>query len=86
MKNRIKNPSIERLGKKAGIKSMAADCHTLIRRVILAKLHDIAKNTLITNSENHTKTIMPSDVFNALTIMGYNVGESNCMGRQTSSK
>lgn len=86
MKNRIKNPSMERLARRAGVKSMSVGCYPLLRRVILAKLHEVAKVTLIANSENHTKTLMDTDVINGLSILGHNVGESNSLGTHTCAK
>ena len=86
MKNRIKKPSIERLSRKAGVKSIAIDCYPLIRRVMLAKLHEVAKVILIANSENNTKTIMGNDVVTGLAILGHNVGESTYLGIHTHSK
>jgi len=77
---------MERLARKAGVKSMSVGCYPLIHRVILAKLHDVAKITLIANSENHTKTIMGNDIVNTLSILGHNVGESNTLGTQTCTK
>ena len=68
MKNRIKKPSVERLARRAGVKSLAIDCYPLIRKIMLAKIHEIVKVTLITNSENNTKTIMSNDINSALAL------------------
>ena len=86
MRNRIKKPSIERLARRAGVKNIANDCYPLVRRLILGKLHQLAKVTLIANSENHTKTLMPSDINAALSILGHNVAKSSSLGTNTCAK
>lgn len=85
MRFRIKNTSVKRLARRAGIKSMSEDCYPLIRRIILAKLHEIAKTSLIVNSEMHTTSLMDKDVINALSFLGYNIGESNILCKDTHS-
>ena len=79
MENNIDNiskPSITRLARQSGIKSLSEDCFETIRKLIDEKLDEIAKTILIVNSEHQTKTIMVSDVYKALQILNYNVAES----------
>ena len=86
MKNRIKKPSIERLARRAGVKSLSIDCYPLIRKIMLSKIHEIVKVTLVTNSENNTKTVMSNDINSALSLLGYNVGESTTLSANTCVK
>jgi histone H3/H4 len=65
----ISKPSINRIAKLAGIKSMSDDCYDLIKNIMFEKLDDIIKIAIITNSERQTKTLMVEDIYNALNII-----------------
>lgn len=70
---KISKSSINRLARRAGVKSLSEDCFDTIRNLIGMELNNIIKNVLIVNS---TKTIMTKDIYNALHIMDYNITES----------
>lgn len=72
----ITNPSIVRLARKAGIKSMSNDCYEAIRKIAKNELDDIIKTVLVVNSEHNTKTIMQEDIYDAFKIRGHNVAQS----------
>jgi histone H3/H4 len=82
----ITKPSITRLVRKAGVKSMSEDCYPVIRNLIQTIIEDIVSKALIMNSEHSTKTLMNEDIYEALSFMGYNVGRSDCVGSNTLSK
>ena len=72
----ISKPSINRIAKLAGIKSMSDDCYDLIKNIMFEKLDDIIKVAIITNSERQTKTLMVEDIYNAL-----NISEDNNLSK-----
>jgi histone H3/H4 len=72
----ISKPSITRLARQAGIKSLSEDCFETVRNLIDEKLNEIVKTILVVNSEHQTKTVMVGDVYKALHILNYNVAES----------
>ena len=73
---RITKPSINRLARRAGVKSVSDDCHDTIRNLIGMELNTIIKTILIVNSQNQTKTIMVKDVYDSLHLLNHNITES----------
>jgi len=73
----IIKPSITRLSRRAGVKSLSDDCHDLIRKIIEYKLDEVLKAVISVNSEHNTKTILSSDVYDALHLLKHNVTASN---------
>jgi histone H3/H4 len=73
----ITRPSIIRLARKAGVKSVSEECFHILRQIIDDKLHEILSTSLIVNSEHQTKTLMSDDIYSALYILGENVTQSN---------
>jgi histone H3/H4 len=82
----ITRPSITRLARRAGVKSVSDDCFNDIRQLISSRMHDVAKNVLLVNSEHQTKTLMADDIYKALTLMNVNLAESSELGTATCSK
>lgn len=74
--DRITKPSINRLARRAGVKSISEDCYDTIRNLIGMELDNIVKNTIVVNSQNQTKTIMVKDVYDTLHLLRYNITES----------
>jgi histone H3/H4 len=72
----ITNPSITRLARKAGVKSMSNDCYDSIREIAEKELEDIVNTILVVNSEHNTKTIMQDDIYDALRLRGHFVARS----------
>jgi histone H3/H4 len=72
----ISKPSITRLARQSGIKSLSDDCFETIRNIMDEKIDEIVKTILIVNSEHQTKTVMVSDVYQALQILNHNITES----------
>lgn len=73
----ITKPSITRLARRAGVKSLSDDCFDPIRNLIGIKLSELIKTTIIVNSEHQTKTVMPNDIYQALHLLNYNVTQSS---------
>ena len=55
---KISKPSINRLARRAGVKSISEDCYDTIRNLIGMELTNIVKNVILINSHNQTKTII----------------------------
>ena len=73
----LSKPSITRLSRRAGVKSLSDDCHDTIRKLIETKLSEVIQSICIVNSEYNTKTIMVNDVYDALQLLNHNVTSSN---------
>lgn len=82
----ITKPSITRLARRAGVKSLSDDCYNNIRNIVNKQLSDIIVAALVVNSEHNTKTLMPEDVYEALRLRGYNVTQSSDLGTSTCAK
>lgn len=82
----ITRPSITRLARKAGVKSISEDCYPIIRALIAQRVGDIIRNAVIINSEHQTKTLMPEDVYETLSLLGENVAQSHDLGTNTVGK
>ena len=82
----ITKPSITRLARRAGVKSLSDDCYNSIRNLVENKLSDVINVALVVNSEHNTKTLMPEDNYEALFINGYNITQSSDLGTNTCVK
>jgi len=82
----IAKPSLVRLARKAGIKSMSDECYTEIYKLIDSNLDNLVATSLVINSENGTKTLMSNDVYQAMKSNGYIIGESTELGTNTCAK
>lgn len=82
----ITKPSITRLARRAGVKSVSDECFNPIRNIISYKMDDIIKTALIVNSEHQTKTLMAEDIYEAFILLKHNVTQSNDLGTTTCSK
>ena len=82
----ITKPSITRLARKAGIKSMSDDCYVTVRSLIADYLSEIISTAVVVNSEHNTKTLMPGDIYEALRLRGYNVAQSHDLSTATCAK
>ena len=74
---KISKPSISRIARRAGVKSISEECYETIRNLIGMELTSIVKNIILMNNHNQTKTIMVKDVYDTLHLMDYNVTQSN---------
>ena len=85
-KPELTRPSIMRIARRAGVKSISDDCYAEVRKLVDDKLKQVVDTALIVNSERHTKTIMTDDVYDAFSLLGHNVGRSNDLGTKTCAK
>ena len=82
----ITKPSITRLARRSGVKSLSEDCYNNIREIVEEYLSDVIIAALVVNSEHNTKTLMPEDIYEALRLLGYNVTQSHDLGTSTCAK
>ena len=83
---KITKSSINRIARRAGVKSISDDCCDTIRNLIGMELNNIIKIVLLANSQTQTKTIMVKDVYNALELMNYNITESTELNKSSCIK
>ncbi len=84
--NEITNPSITRLARKAGVKSIAEECFDVIKNIIEEKMDECIRVALVVNSERQTKTLMVEDIYDALKLLGHNITRSEYLGQNTCNK
>ena len=82
----VSKPSLTRLARKAGVKSLSDSSYPILNEIMDSLLINIIDTSLIITSEHNTKTLMTNDVYTALRISGYNVAESSELGTGTYSK
>ena len=82
----LTKPSITRLARKAGVKSLSDECHNSIRKIVEQNLNEIIISALVVNSEHNSKTLMKEHIYEALRLLGHNVAQSNDMGDTICSK
>ena len=82
----ITRPSIARLARRAGVKTVADECYPHIRALIAQRLDLVLRHSLVVNSEHTTKTLMANDVYEALALLGDNITRSSDLGTSTVSK
>jgi histone H3/H4 len=82
----ITKPSLTRLARRAGVKSVSDDCFNAIRLLIANRLDDLVLAALVVNSEHQTKTMMSDDIYDAFSLIGENVSQSSELGTSTCSK
>ena len=69
-------PAITRLARRAGVKSMSDDCILPLKHLVAIKLNEILYTTTVVNDQHATKTIMPDDVYEALSLCGIHVART----------
>ena len=73
----ITKPSISRLAKRAGIKTISDECYLIIHESIGEEINKIISTALAVNK---TKTLMVEDIQAAFRLNGYNIAKSNDIG------
>ena len=84
--NQLTKPSIARLARRAGVKSISDSSFETVREHIQRKLSDVIAAALVVNSEQQTKTLMPDDIYRGLQLLGHNVTKSNRLGTSSCLK
>lgn len=73
----ITKPSLTRLARRGGVKSLSDDCFDTVRNLIGLKLENIIETIVIVNSSSQTKIITLEDVYKSFHILNCNITESN---------
>lgn len=79
-------PSILRISRKAGIKSISEECYPCIENLIASELEEILKIALVFNKTRGNKTILAEDVYDSLENMGRIVARSEELNPVTIEK
>jgi len=82
----LARPSLMRIARRGGIKSLSEDCYPEMRNIVNKQLEEILRVAMIVNGEKHTKTLMVEDIYETLALMGHHVTRSNDLGTTTCSK
>jgi histone H3/H4 len=87
-KQSLSTPSITRLARQAGVKSMTKDCADTIRNLVNTQVKAIIEQVLIVSAVKNNrptkgKILVVDDVYTALSLMGYQVACSNELGTTT---
>lgn len=82
----ITKPSITRLARRAGVKSLSEQCYGSVEELARDTLSRVLFNALVVNSAHKTKTLMVTDIYDALRLSGYNVAQSNKLSTDTCAK
>jgi len=82
----LTKPSINRMARKAGIKTLSEDCYDLIKQQLNHIIDETVVTSLILADEQKTKTIMNEDLYKAIRLNGYNITHSYDLGTSTKSK
>jgi len=69
----IKNTSLNRLSKRAGVKTLSNDAYPIIHSILSNKIQEISDLVKSVNDEHGTKNIMAKDLQKALEIAGVNL-------------
>jgi histone H3/H4 len=84
--NNLTKPSIARLARRAGVKSISDNSFETVREHIQKKMSEATAAALLVNSEQQTKTLMPDDIYKGLQLLGHNVTKSNKLGTSSCLK
>lgn len=76
---KLNKPSVMRLARRAGVKTMADNCVDTVNDILIEHLDDILRSSLVVHSLNNNNTLSAEDVVNGLTFMGHNVTYSDKM-------
>lgn len=83
--NNITKPSIQRLCKKAGVKSMSLDCIDLIKNMMEFECEKLIDIIISYNETNKSKTVMVDDVYRSIEDTGYILSKSDHLGQSICS-
>ena len=72
----ITKPSIVRLLRKAGVKSVSDNCYGAINDLIEKKINEILDVLLVVNSQTQINTLMVEDLYNSLRFLNVNLADS----------
>ena len=69
----IKNTALNKLSKRAGVKTLSNDAYPIIHNILTNKINEVSDIIKCVNAENGTQNIMIKDIQTAFEIMGINI-------------
>lgn len=69
----IKNTALNRLSKRAGVKTISNDVYPIIHDILTNKIIEISDIIKFVNAENGTQNIMIKDLQKTFELMGINI-------------
>ena len=76
----ITGPALQRLARQGGVKTMSGECIDVIRNLLLLKTGIICDAVIVVNNQGGTKTIMSSDIYNAMQYLGIRLAKAEKFG------
>lgn len=76
----ITGPALQRLARQGGVKTMSSECIDVIRNLLLLKTSIICDAVIVVNNQGGTKTIMSSDIYNAMEYLGIRLAKAEKFG------
>lgn len=77
---KVSKPSLTRLARKAGVKSLSDECFPLLNKIIDARIEDILKISHVLMEERDGRIILERDCYDAVSILGEEMGRSDHLG------
>lgn len=77
---KISKPSLTRLARKAGIKSLSDDCFPFLNLLIRSRIESILKISRVLTDQREGKIILEKDCYDAVSILGEEMGKSEHLG------
>ena len=78
--HKISKPSLTRLARKAGIKSLSDECFPLLNSIIDSRIEDILKISHVLMEQREGRIILERDCYDAVSILGEEMGRSDHLG------
>ena len=82
----LTKPSITRLARRSGVKSLSDDCYPAVRSLAEKMLTELIDVALVVNNVHQTRTLMVDDIYAALRLHGHHVAQSSSLGTTTCAK
>lgn len=76
----ISKPSLTRLARKAGIKSLSDDCFPVLNTIIQNRLKDILRISHVLMEQRNGRVILERDCYDSVSILGEEMGRSDHLG------
>ena len=71
----LTKPSITRLARRAGVKSLTDDCYLPLFDATEKLVRAVMEIALVINAERGARTVMSEDIYDAMALRGFNVAQ-----------
>lgn len=82
----INRPCLIRTARRAGIKSLSADCHHILTELIEKRVRAVLQTALLYNEERGTKILLKQDIHEAIKYLDTNLTNSELVETKTIGK